>query len=138
NLEAVQNVTMTLVFPLTFLSSAFVPTQTMPGLLRIFVAHQPMTQVVDAVRALVLAYPVGPGAWLAAAWSLAIVAVFAPIPVHAYGRGTTRSRRDRHHKALGPHPRLLWRTRCCSERYTSADMLRPTARRATTGMAPPS
>ena len=90
NLEAVQNVTMTLIFPLTFLSSAFVPTQTMPGLLRIFVAHQPMTQVVDAVRALVLAYPVGPGAWLAAAWSLAIVAAFAPIAVYAYGRATTR------------------------------------------------
>jgi len=90
NVEAVQNVTMTLVFPLTFLSSAFVPAQTMPGLLRIFVAHQPMTQVVDAVRALVLAYPVGPGAWLAAAWSLAIVAVFAPIAVYAYGRATTR------------------------------------------------
>ena len=90
NLEAVQNVTMTLVFPLTFLSSAFVPTQTMPGLLRIFVAHQPMTQVVDAVRALVLAYPVDPGAWLAAAWSLAIVALFAPIAVYAYSRATTR------------------------------------------------
>jgi len=90
NIEAVQNVTMTLVFPLTFLSSAFVPTQTMPWLLRIFVAHQPMTQVVDAVRALVLAYPVGPGAWLAATWSLAIVAVFAPIAVYAYGRATTR------------------------------------------------
>jgi len=90
NLEAVQNVTMTLVFPLTFLSSAFVPTQTMPELLRIFVAHQPMTQVVDAVRALVLAYPVGSAAWFALAWSLAIVAGFAPIAVYAYGRATTR------------------------------------------------
>ncbi len=90
NPEAVQNVTMTLVFPLTFLSSAFVPPQTMPGLLRIFVAHQPMTQVVDAVRALVLNQPVGAGAWTSLAWSLAIVAVFAPIAVSAYGRATAR------------------------------------------------
>lgn len=90
NLEAVQNVSMTLVFPLTFLSSAFVPTQTMPGLLRIFVAHQPMTQVVDAVRALVLAHPLGAEVWLSLAWSLAIVAVFAPIAVSAYARATAR------------------------------------------------
>jgi ABC transporter DrrB family efflux protein len=49
NVEAVQNLTMTLVFPITFLSSAFVPPQTMPSVLRIFVANQPMTHVVDAV-----------------------------------------------------------------------------------------
>lgn len=90
NLEAVQNVTMTLVFPLTFLSSAFVPTQTMPWLLRIFVAHQPMTQVVDAVRALVLAYPLGSGAWTSLMWSVVIVAVFGPVAVFAYGRVSAR------------------------------------------------
>ena len=90
NIEAVQNVTMTLVFPLTFLSSAFVPTQTMPSMLRIFVANQPMTQVVDAVRALVLGQPAGEVAWASMAWSLGITLVFAPIAVSAYGRATAR------------------------------------------------
>ena len=90
NLEAVQNLGMTLVFPLTFLSSAFVPTQTMPAVLRAFVARQPMTQVVDAVRALVLGQPAGTEAWVSLAWSVAIVAVFAPVAVAAYGRATGR------------------------------------------------
>lgn len=59
NAEAVQNLMMTLVFPLTFLSSAFVPAATIPALLRVFVTNQPMTQVIDAVRALVLDRPAG-------------------------------------------------------------------------------
>jgi len=90
NLEAVQNVTMSLVFPLTFLSSAFVPTQTMPTALRIFAANQPMTQVIDAVRALALGNPAGVEAWVGLAWALVIVAVFAPLAVIAYGRATGR------------------------------------------------
>jgi len=88
--EAVQNLVMTLVFPLTFLSSAFVPAATMPSLLRVFVANQPMTHVIDAVRALVLDRPAGPEAWLALAWSAGIVAVFAPLAAFAYGRAVAR------------------------------------------------
>jgi ABC-2 type transport system permease protein/oleandomycin transport system permease protein len=90
SLEAVQSLTMTVVMPLTFLSSAFVPTRTMPGLLRAFAANQPMTQMVDAVRALVLGHTVGAAAWAALASSAAIVAVFAPIAVAAYARTTAR------------------------------------------------
>jgi ABC-2 type transport system permease protein/oleandomycin transport system permease protein len=90
NPEAVQNVAMTLVFPLTFLSSAFVPTRTLPGPLRVFVAAQPMTHVVDAVRDLVLSRSPGMGAWAAVAWSAAILAVFAPLAVVAYGRAASR------------------------------------------------
>jgi ABC transporter DrrB family efflux protein len=90
NPEAVQNLVMTLVFPLTFLSSAFVPAATMPALLRVFVANQPMTHVIDAVRALVLDRPAGPEAWLALAWSAGLVAVFAPLAVLAYGRAVAR------------------------------------------------
>jgi ABC-2 type transport system permease protein/oleandomycin transport system permease protein len=90
NPEAVQNLVTTLVFPLTFLSSAFVPAATMPALLRAFVANQPMTQVIDAVRALVLDRPAGPEAWLTLAWSAALVAVFAPLAVFAYGRAVAR------------------------------------------------
>jgi ABC transporter DrrB family efflux protein len=88
--EAVQNLVMTLVFPLIFLSSAFVPAATMPGLLRVFVANQPMTHVIDAVRALVLDRAAGPEAWLALAWSALIVALFAPMAVFAYGRAGAR------------------------------------------------
>ncbi|HYW27955.1 MAG TPA: ABC transporter permease [Terriglobales bacterium] len=88
--ESVQNLTMTLVFPLTFLSSAFVPAATMPALLRAFVANQPMTHVIDAVRALVLDRPAGPETWLALAWSAGIVAVFAPLAAFAYGRAARR------------------------------------------------
>jgi ABC-2 type transport system permease protein/oleandomycin transport system permease protein len=90
NAEAVQNLVMTLVFPLTFLSSAFVPAATMPALLRAFVANQPMTHVIDAVRALVLDRPAGPEAWLTLAWSAGILAVFAPLAVFAYGRAAAR------------------------------------------------
>jgi ABC transporter DrrB family efflux protein len=90
NAEAVQNLMMTLVFPLTFLSSAFVPAATMPALLRAFVANQPMTHVIDAVRALVLDRPAGPETWLTLAWSAGIVAVFAPLAVLAYGRAVAR------------------------------------------------
>ena len=90
NTEAVQNLVMTLVFPLTFLSSAFVPAATMPALLRVFVANQPMTHVIDAVRALVLDRPAGVETWLTLAWSAGIVAVLAPLAVLAYGRAVAR------------------------------------------------
>jgi ABC-2 type transport system permease protein/oleandomycin transport system permease protein len=90
NAEAVQNLVMTLVFPLTFLSSAFVPAASMPALLRAFVANQPMTHVIDAVRALVLDRPAGLEGWLTLAWSAGIVAVFAPLAVVAYGRAVAR------------------------------------------------
>ena len=90
NAEAVQNLMMTLVFPLTFLSSAFVPAASMPALLRVLVANQPMTHVIDAVRALVLDRPAGPEVWLTLAWSAAIVALFAPSAVVAYGRAVAR------------------------------------------------
>ncbi len=86
NVEAVQNLMMTLVFPLTFLRSAFVPAATMPALLRVFVANQPMTHVIDAVRALVLDRPAGLETWLTPAWAAGIVALFAPLAVFAYGR----------------------------------------------------
>ncbi len=90
NVEAVQNVTMTAVFPLTFLSSAFVPPQTMPAVLRIFVVNQPMTHVVDAVRGLVLNHTSASAEIASVAWCLAIVVVFAPLAVFAYGRATAR------------------------------------------------
>lgn len=52
--EALQGIMFAVVFPLTFVSSAFVPTDTMPGWMRIFAENQPMTMVVNAVRDLTL------------------------------------------------------------------------------------
>jgi ABC-2 type transport system permease protein/oleandomycin transport system permease protein len=90
SLEAVQNLSLTFVMPLTFLSSAFVPTQSMPGWLRLFADNQPMTQVINAVRGWLVGIPVGTSGWLALAWSIGIIAVCAPLAVSAYRRTTTR------------------------------------------------
>ncbi len=86
NVEAVQSAGFVWLFPLTFASSAFVPTSSMPGVLRAFAEHQPITQVVNAVRALVLDRPVGSAGWQAVVWCLAILVVFVPLSVRFYRR----------------------------------------------------
>lgn len=60
---------------LPFLSSAFVPTQTMPGPVRWFAEHQPVTAIVNALRDLLGGRPVGADLWIALAWCLGILAV---------------------------------------------------------------
>ncbi|MEU7871855.1 ABC transporter permease [Dactylosporangium sp. NPDC049140] len=65
-------------YPLIFLpciSSAFVPTGTMPGPVRAFAEHQPVTSIVDAVRDLFTGQPVGTGIWVALAWCAGILVV---------------------------------------------------------------
>src|SRR5690606_19053970 len=86
NSEAAQAAIFPLMFPLTFASSAFVDTSFMPGWLQVFANHQPVTVTVDAARDLVLGHPVGWGAAASLAWSLGIVAVFAPLAVRRYRR----------------------------------------------------
>ncbi len=86
NVEAVQSAGFVWLFPLTFASSAFVPTSSMPGVLRAFAEHQPITQVVNAVRALVLDRPVGSAGWQAVLWCVGILAVFVPLSVRLYRR----------------------------------------------------
>ena len=90
NREAVQNLAQLLVFPLTFLSSAFVPTRTMPAWLQVFADHQPLTAVMNTVRSLALGLPVGSYGWQALAWSLGIIVVIVPIAVSAYQRAMRR------------------------------------------------
>jgi len=94
NAQAAQGISF-LVFPLTFVSSAYVPVATMPGWLQAFAAHQPITYMVDAVRALTLG-PAGhalyghPASWYVTGsllWSAGIVAVTAPLAVARYRRG---------------------------------------------------
>jgi ABC-2 type transport system permease protein/oleandomycin transport system permease protein len=84
--ETTQAVMFPLLFPITFASSAFVPTTSMPDWLRVFADNQPLTVVVDAVRGLVT-----PGAppgepLLALAWSIGIIALAVALAVRAYQR----------------------------------------------------
>ena len=73
----------TLIFPITFISAAFVPVESMPEGLRQFAEVNPITVVVDAMRSLWLGAPAGNSVWGAIAWSVALrirrpIAHFAP------------------------------------------------------------
>ncbi len=72
---------------LPFISSAFVPTDTMPGPVRAFAENQPVTSIVDAMRALLTGQPVGTDIWVALAWCVGTLAVTAyAIAMAAYRR----------------------------------------------------
>lgn len=71
---------------LPFLSSAFVPTASMPGPVRWFAENQPVTSIVNAVRALLLQQPVGTGIWIALAWCVGILIVAYVIAMVTYRR----------------------------------------------------
>jgi ABC-2 type transport system permease protein len=60
---------------LPFISSAFVPTASMPGPVRAFAENQPVTSIVDAIRALLSGQPVGNGIWIALAWCVGVMLV---------------------------------------------------------------
>lgn len=60
---------------LPFISSAFVPTDTMPGPVRIFAENQPVTPLVDSIRALLSGNPAGTVIWVALAWCIGIMLV---------------------------------------------------------------
>ncbi len=90
SVEAAQSAGFIWLFPLTFASSAFVPTSSMPGWLRAFAEHQPVTIIVNAVRGLLLNRPDATTIWLAILWCCGILVVSIPLAVWAYGRRTTR------------------------------------------------
>ena len=69
---------------LPFISSAFVPTETMAGPVRAFAENQPVTSIVDAIRSLLAEEPVGSDIWVALAWCLGILAVAYLFAVRAY------------------------------------------------------
>jgi ABC transporter DrrB family efflux protein len=91
NPEAVQAAGLIWLFPLTFASSAFVPISTMPGWLRTFAENQPITKLVDAVRAWALGQPVGSSAWIALAWCVGLLVVAMPLAVRLYQRAAALS-----------------------------------------------
>jgi ABC-2 type transport system permease protein len=71
---------------LPFISSAFVPTATMPGPVRAFAEHQPVTSIVNAIRDLLTRQPVGTGIWIALAWCAGILVAACIVASIAYRR----------------------------------------------------
>jgi ABC transporter DrrB family efflux protein len=88
--EAANGYGFTIIFPVTFISSAFVPVETMPDWLQPFAEANPMTVMVDAVRALFIGTPAGNSIWGAVVWCFVILAVFAPLAAWRYRRAVTR------------------------------------------------
>jgi ABC-2 type transport system permease protein len=71
---------------LPFISSAFVPTETMPTLVRIFAENQPVTSIVESIRALLSNQPLGNDIWVALAWCLGIQIIGYLFAVRKYNR----------------------------------------------------
>jgi ABC-type multidrug transport system permease subunit len=88
NAEAAQAMSFPIIAPLVFASSAFVPVDTMPSWLQGFAEHQPVSVTVNATRGLLLGSADVATVLAAIAWSVAIIAVFAPLAVHRYRRAT--------------------------------------------------
>ncbi|HYK66418.1 MAG TPA: ABC transporter permease [Streptosporangiaceae bacterium] len=86
--ESVQSFGLIWLFPLTFLSSAFVPISSMPGWLQAFANNQPVTFIIDTMRAWALGLPVGDNLWKSIAWLAGIFIVFLPLAVRAYKRAS--------------------------------------------------
>ena len=84
--EAANSLGFIAVFPLTFISSAFVPSESMPSALQWFAEINPFTIVVDAMRALWIGDPAGNSVWGAFVWAIVIIAIFAPLAVSRYRR----------------------------------------------------
>jgi ABC transporter DrrB family efflux protein len=100
SVEAVQAATFTIVFPVIFVSSAFVPVDTMPSWIQPIARNNPMTIWVDTVRSLTLGDPftdspselfrsipdLGALAWQSIAWIAVILAIAVPVGVRMYRR----------------------------------------------------
>ena len=88
NAESAQAAAFPMLAPLVFASSAFVPVQSMPGWLQVFSRNQPVSVVVDAIRALSQGGPTTRFVMQALMWTVAILSVFGPLAVRRYRRAT--------------------------------------------------
>jgi ABC-2 type transport system permease protein/oleandomycin transport system permease protein len=82
--EAANAYGFTILFPVTFVSSAFVPVDSMPDWLKSIAEHNPFTYMVNAERSLFIGTPAGNQIWLAVLWSIGIAAVFSVLAVSRY------------------------------------------------------
>jgi ABC transporter DrrB family efflux protein len=86
-IEAVNSIGFTIIFPLTFLSSAFTRPELLPSWMQGFAKNQPFTLCVDAVRGLLTGYPeVGNKGWIATAWLLGLLVVMVPLATRMLDR----------------------------------------------------
>jgi ABC-type multidrug transport system permease subunit len=88
--EAANSFGFIAIFPLTFISSAFVPVSSMPSVLRAFANVNPFTVTVDAMRSLWIGAPAGNNVWGAFVWAIVILVVFSPLAVSRYRRAAGR------------------------------------------------
>jgi ABC-2 type transport system permease protein/oleandomycin transport system permease protein len=86
--ESVQAFGLVWLFPLTFVSSAFVPISTMPGWLQAFATNQPVTIVINTMRAMALGGPIQAELLKSIAWLAGIFIVFVPLAIRAYKRAS--------------------------------------------------
>lgn len=92
SLEAAQWIGFVVIFPLTFISSAFVPTETMPPALRAFAENQPVTQTIDAMRSLLVGTPMDNAALYSVLWSVGIIVVSMPVAIWMFKNRTTQNK----------------------------------------------
>mgnify|MGYP000876719144 CR=1 FL=1 len=85
SVDGVSGFSYPLIF-LPFISSAFVPTDGMPGPVRWFAEHQPVTPIVNTLRSLFTQQPVGQDGWLTVAWCLVLLAVAYVLATRIYAR----------------------------------------------------
>jgi ABC-type multidrug transport system permease subunit len=91
SVEAAQQASFIWLFPLTFVSSAFVPPETMPEPLKTFASDiNPFSLWVDSLRHLFVGTPIDDQLWLGIVWIVVILVVFAPLAVWRYRRVATR------------------------------------------------
>ncbi len=86
SVEAVQWMGFLLIFPLTFASAAFAPTQSMAKGIRVFAENQPVTHVIEAIRALMIGTPIGNHGTLSIIWCVGIVVVSIPLAAYLFRR----------------------------------------------------
>ena len=90
SVEAANSAGFIWMFPLTFVSSAFVPTDTMPSWLQTIADWNPFTQLTNAARALYNGSDPGSSLWIATLWAIGITAVFATLASRKYSHSTSR------------------------------------------------
>ena len=90
SVEAANSAGFVWMFPLTFVSSAFVPTANMPSALRWVAERNPFTIVTNASRALYNGYPAGSLVWQSIAWAVGITLVFSTLAIAKFRRAASR------------------------------------------------
>ncbi len=88
--EVVQTYGFFFIFPLTFASAAFAPTESMPKVLRIFAENQPVTHVIEAIRALMIGAPIGNHGTIATLWCVGVIVVSVPVATYLFRKHSGR------------------------------------------------